>query len=65
MPRRYVEEDLVTGRLEAPWPEVPELRERYVLVTRSYEQIAPALARFEKWLMEEANAGADPDKADH
>lgn len=64
VPRRYVEEDLVTGRLEAPWPEVPELRERYVLVTRPYEQIAPALARFEKWLMEEANAGADTGKAD-
>lgn len=57
VPKRYVEEDLTAGKLEAPWPEVPELRERYVLVTRPCEETAPALASFERWLIEEAQSG--------
>lgn len=56
-PKRYVEEELTAGRLVAPWPEVSELRERYVLVTRPSEVAAPALASFERWLIEEARSG--------
>lgn len=55
VPQRYIEEDLATGRLLAPWPVMPELRERYVLVTRPAEAMDPALALFERWLLEEAS----------
>ncbi|WP_158891592.1 MULTISPECIES: LysR substrate-binding domain-containing protein [unclassified Pseudomonas] len=55
VPQRYIEEDLATGRLQAPWPVLPELRERYVLVTRPAEESDPALASFERWLLEEAS----------
>lgn len=54
VPRRYIEEDLASGRLQAPWPVMPELRERYVLVTRAAESVDPTLALFERWLLEEA-----------
>ena len=55
VPQRYIEEDLATGRLQAPWPAMPELRERYVLVTRPAEAVDPTLALFERWLLEEAS----------
>lgn len=54
VPEHYIEEELVAGRLQAPWPVLPELRERYVLVTRPAEESDPALATFERWLLEEA-----------
>ena len=57
VPEHYIEEDLVTGRLQAPWPVLPELRERYVLVTRPTTEIDTALASFERWLLEEARVG--------
>ncbi len=57
VPGRYVEEELLGGRLVAPWPAIEELCERYVLVTRPGAEIAPALTQFQHWLMEEAHAG--------
>lgn len=36
---------------------MPELRERYVPVTRAADETDPALARFERWLLEEAGLG--------
>ena len=56
VPGRYVEEELLEGKLIAPWPVISEMRERYVLVTRPSIESAPALAKFERWLMEEAIA---------
>ena len=52
VPRLYVEDDLQLGRLQAPWPVVAGLSERYVLVTRPGER-TPALDAFETWLLEE------------
>lgn len=57
VPGRYVEAELQEGRLTTPWPEIPELCERYVLVTRPDTEAAPALAKFEHWLIAEASAG--------
>lgn len=54
VPRRYIEEDLKEGRLTAPWPTLPQLIERYVLVTRPAALTPPALAKFELWLIEES-----------
>lgn len=57
VPGRYVEEELLGGKLANPWPAISEMRERYVLVTRPSSETAPALAKFERWLIEEAIAG--------
>ncbi|MBK4994865.1 LysR family transcriptional regulator [Pseudomonas sp. S37] len=57
VPRRYVERELQEGGLCTPWPEMAELCERYVLVTRPGTETAPALAKFEHWLIEEASVG--------
>lgn len=56
VPRRYVEQDLADGRLSAPWPVQAELAERYVLVTRPNAESPPALALFERWLLEQSAA---------
>lgn len=60
VPGRYVEEELLGGKLAAPWPVISELRERYVLVTRPSIETAPALAKFEHWVIGEAIAGSTP-----
>ncbi|MDU9390369.1 LysR substrate-binding domain-containing protein [Pseudomonas sp. zfem002] len=52
VPRLYVEDDLRDGRLVAPWPEVAQLSERYVLVSRPGED-PTALGALRRWLLEE------------
>lgn len=44
---------LSEGRLSAPWPMLPQFRERYVLVTRPAAESPPALAIFTRWLLAE------------
>lgn len=56
VPRRYVEDELAEGRLSAPWPTLPQLSERYVLVTRPAAESPPALATFTRWLLAEGEA---------
>lgn len=56
VPQRYVESDVEEGRLSAPWPTLPQLSERYVLVTRPVAEPPPALAAFERWLVVEGTA---------
>jgi len=53
VPRLYVEEDLDQGRLNAPWPQVGQLSERYVLVEPLAGQ-NPALDLFRHWLLEQS-----------
>ncbi|KAF1072126.1 MAG: Glycine cleavage system transcriptional activator [Pseudomonas citronellolis] len=52
VPRQYIEDDLASGRLCAPWPLAPALAERYVLVSQS--DSSSALQHFRHWLLEEA-----------
>ncbi|MCQ4297707.1 LysR substrate-binding domain-containing protein [Pseudomonas stutzeri] len=54
VPNCYVEEELLGGRLVAPWPAFEELCKRYVLVTRPSTHAASALTNFKRWLMEES-----------
>jgi DNA-binding transcriptional LysR family regulator len=56
VPGCYVEEDLLGGKLVTPWPTTAQLCERYVLVTRPTTETAPTLAKFERWLIDEATA---------
>jgi len=56
VPRLYVEEDLAQDRLRAPWPEVTQLSERYVLVSRPGE-VPVALEVFREWLFGEIGKG--------
>ncbi len=56
VPACYVEEELQGGKLTTPWPAIAELRERYVFVTHPNREVAPALEKFERWLIEEAVA---------
>lgn len=53
VPRLYVEEDIILGRLSSPWPGVPELAERFVLVTRPDTLAMPAIEAFREWLLDE------------
>ncbi len=57
VPSRYVEDDLLQGRLISPWPPARSLIKRYCLVLSESEEVQSGSMRaFAGWLLEEAKS---------
>lgn len=57
VPKMYVESELRSGTLVAPWPGLPTLAKRFCLIKPGGGEGEPALQVFERWLQTTIAAG--------